>query len=249
MAYARERRGSGAVQFGKLIRAWRGPDLDEWTQAAKQAAQKKGLDVYNAKSSLNALFAIREMPFRAYQSSARRFKVKTWSLRRLAHELGISKNTLEGYELGRHYPPIEFVYDLAAVLGIPSHQLVAAWLKHHPNPNVKAAEDPLARAVEFFRGWNRGKQPTQRNLTTIQFLTSALLYGLESGRHLGIARSELSKAACMASALVDYVLRLGLDPHPESLELALDNIEEQLQKKEGINTEPVDRAASRKRRK
>lgn len=228
MAYARERTGPEAASFGKLIRAWRGPDPEDWLRAAERAGARLGIDTKKPEAFVEALDAVNEMPFRTYQSLARRFKVRTWSLRRLSEELGISKNTLEDYERGRHYPPVEFVYDLAVVLGRPSHELVSQWFRHHPNSNVQAAENPLARAVAFFRGGPRELQRYRKD-ATVQFLMAAFIYGLKDVQPPKLTRAELSRVVTRAALIIDHALRLGLDPHPESVAIAQEHVAETTQ--------------------
>ena len=104
-------------RFGKYLQELRAASDDDLTDAIREnrRARMETDDHYFQEGTDD------RMPesFAAREQLARRLGVKTKSLRQVAAALGISKNTVHDYEMGKKYPSAEFVYEFCAVLENP----------------------------------------------------------------------------------------------------------------------------------
>lgn len=169
------------VAFGRLLKVLRCPDIYKYKlkAAVNTGLVSTSVDVaklfYSNRIVFEDLFPDEEIlnDFRAIQAAARRFKLKMFSLREVAELTGINKNTLHDYEQGKRYPPVEFIYDLCDALEINVDEILNAWLKYHPQKNIRQ-HSQLTLDKYFFHHLSVSHEDKER-VNLVQFFQKALL--------------------------------------------------------------------------
>lgn len=190
--------GGSPAEFGVALRNARGPSVG---QLAKLSAKYKKKNVNHAARWINddrvrhrlAKFHGNEFP----------------SIPALAERMGINKSRLNDYELGRKYPPLEFVFDFRDALGLVPEPLLRKWLRLHPHPLVRKHGIPLTYLRDEFKDGDAIRKYPESQLRS--FVTQAIAQGILAINNERFSEEEIVKAASIASTLMNIAFREGIE--------------------------------------
>ncbi|AFI84675.1 helix-turn-helix domain-containing protein [Methylophaga nitratireducenticrescens] len=213
-------------EFGRFMKFLRCPEIYQYK--LKMAERFEAMDNVSGLQELyqsdlaffDELFPDEELPetFRELQASARRYKLKMYSLRDLADALEISKNTLHDYEQGKRYPSVEFIYDYCEVLKIPVDEVLNEWLRCHPKENIRGHAS--ARLENYYFHNLSSSFNDEKRVLAREFFAKALLYSF-SRNHFVLPDGDKVKAvAKIMGVLIDGVLAQGLSLEPDNIQLS-----------------------------
>jgi|GEM_PF-4615168 len=227
-------------RFGDLLKRLRGPDVEEYRYKLavdywkkKKLRKEKGASSYkqhkkiskeDKEKEINACKYYIEFPktFSDYQRHAVRIGVQTHSLRETAKLIGINKNTLHDYEIGKRYPPAEFVFEFCDALGLSADKLMQDWVGYHPNKNIsKHAPDGIYTAEAFWQNESGYIQPSDEEL--IGFIQSAIRLACYLTGSNAILGERLLDMSLMTSLIMYRVISRDLPIHKNSIDTNGDN--------------------------
>jgi len=130
--------------------------------------------------------------------------------------IGINKNTLHDYEIGKRYPPGEFVFDFCETLGLSAEKLMRDWIGFHPNPNVSKHVNEGCYAVrDIWKDSNSYMDPSDADV--IQFIQRAIQVANHT-HHVNLHRGQVAhNVACTAAKIIHRIIVRGLPIHPNSI--------------------------------
>jgi transcriptional regulator with XRE-family HTH domain len=204
--------------FGRCLRSWRAVDRAALRQAiVVNRSKRPGTPT---RSFGNGVDGPTPSSFRAKQQLARRLSVPVHTLRELAEQMGMSKNTLHEYETGKRYPPAEFVFDFCAALQIEVHPVLTQWVHCHRNPNVRKHErfGHFRRHLRHRPGDPLGYQPSRSSAFIRRAIFFAFpLIGLQS-----LSPTHVASIAELAATLIDRALAQGYGPLADAIDVIVD---------------------------
>lgn len=211
------------MTFGRFLKFLRCPDIYlyklKMAQKYEEAGNISGVDeLYQSDLAFfDELFPDEILPdsFRELQASARRYKLKMYSLREISDVMGISKNTLHDYEQGKRYPSIEFIYDYCGALKIPLDEVINEWLRCHPQQNIR--EHASVTLEEHYAHHLSPNFDDEKRKLARDFFAKAILYSLERNKVVLLDGEKLSQVAVTFGGIIDKSLAKGLSLDPNNL--------------------------------
>lgn len=212
------------VEFGRFMKFLRCPEIYQYK--LKMAERFEAMDNVSGLQELyqsdlaffDELFPDEELPetFRELQASARRYKLKMYSLRELADALEMSKNTLHDYEQGKRYPSVEFIYDYCEVLKIPVDEVLNEWLRCHPKENIRGHKSATLENY-YFHNLSSSFNDEKRVLAR-EFFAKALLYSLARNHVVLPDETKIYEVAKTMGEVIDKTLAQGLLLDPRNIQ-------------------------------
>lgn len=211
------------IEFGRFLKFLRCPDIYlyklKMAEKYERAGHISGVDeLYQSDLSFfEELFPDEMLPdtFRELQASARRYKLKMYSLREASDIMDISKNTLHDYEQGKRYPPIEFIYDYCEAIKVPIDEVLNEWLRCHPKENIR--EHALVTLEKHYAhnlspSFNDEKRELARD-----FYAKAILYSFTRNKVVLLDGDKLNQVAETLGKIIDKTVAQGLSLDPNNL--------------------------------
>lgn len=216
------------VEFGRFLKFLRCPEIYQYK--LKMAERFEATDnvfgmceLYQSDLEFfEELFPDDALPetFRELQASARRYKLKMYSLREVADILGISKNTLHDYEQGKRYPSVEFIYDYCGVLKIPVDEVLNEWLRCHPKENIREhATETLEHY--YFHNLSPSYHDKKRVLAR-EFFAKTLLYSFTRNGVVLLDVDKVYGVIKTMAEIIDTTLAQGLSLKQDNLPKSFD---------------------------
>lgn len=220
---AKEISTASMVEFGRFLKFLRCPEIYQYK--LKMAERFEATDNVSGMCELyqadleffEELFPDEALPdtFRELQASARRYKLKMYSLREVADVLGISKNTLHDYEQGKRYPSVEFIYDYCEVLKIPVDEVLNEWLHCHPKGNIR---EHATQTLEHYYDHNFSPSyHDKKRVLAREFFAKALLYSFARNNIVLLEGDKVYGVTKTMGEIIDVTLAQGLSLDPENL--------------------------------
>ncbi|WP_445362236.1 helix-turn-helix domain-containing protein [Microbulbifer sp. ANSA003] len=223
------------VKFGEILRMVRKPDEAEYRNLAARDYWEKltqeSLPPGKQSSKPEAFQTFEELlvlpqNFRDYQRHARRLGLKMMSIREVADQLGISKNTLHDYEKGNRYPPAEFLFEYCSLLELSPEFLMNYWIRCHPNSKVRENKR-LLRVQGYFGGMSEDINSPERR-AAIDFFSGAIRYAIYLTNANFILGEKANEVAYCSALVVERTFSKGLALDPKSIKPDKAYYEEQL---------------------
>jgi len=216
------------VAFGRFMKFLRCPEIYQYklkmAERFEETDNVSGMrELYQSDLEFfEELFPDDALPeaFRELQASARRYKLKMYSLREVADLLEISKNTLHDYEQGKRYPSVEFIYDYCEVLNIPVDEVLNEWLCCHPKENIREhATETLGH--HYFHNLSASYHDKKRILAR-EYFAKALLYAFARNEVVLLDGDKVYGVIKTLGEIIDTTLAQGLSLDPDNLPRSLD---------------------------
>ena len=225
---AKEISTASMVEFGRFLKFLRCPEIYQYK--LKMAERFEANDGVSGMTELyqsdleffEELFPDDALPdtFRELQASARRYKLKMYSLREVSDLLDISKNTLHDYEQGKRYPSVEFIYDYCEVLKIPVDEALNEWLRCHPKENIR---EHVTKTLEHYYFHNLSSSfNDEKMMLAREFLAKALLYAFARNDVVLLDGDKVYDVIKTMGEIIDTTLAQGLSLDPDNLPRSLD---------------------------
>lgn len=220
---AKEISSASMIEFGRFLKFLRCPEIYQYKlKMAERFEVNDGVsgisELYQSDLEFfEELFPDDALPetFRELQASARRYKLKMYSLREVADILKISKNTLHDYEQGKRYPSVEFIYDYCEALKISDDEVLNEWLRCHPKENIREhATETLEH--HYFHNLSSSYHDKKRVLAR-EFIAKALLYAFARNNVVLLEGDKVYGVTKTMGEIIDATLAQGLGLDPENL--------------------------------
>lgn len=221
------------VEFGRVLKLLRSPDLYQYKyRLAQRGATKAEKEKLNGALDdglnveyLDALIAREDLPksYRDLQVQARRLGMQIYTLRDVAKRLGISKNTLHDYEQGKHYPPIEFIFQYCEALNLPLDEVLSEWFRCHPDERI-AHHAKSALSQSYFDGFSDDR--INKNQSSVIGYFNRALYVAMASQNFAFS-NDPDKLLSIAEKLVHMIKKTlddGLEFEPDNIDVTFLNL-------------------------
>ncbi|MEW8333933.1 MAG: helix-turn-helix transcriptional regulator [Candidatus Thiodiazotropha sp.] len=212
------------VKFGEILRMVRKPNEDEYRNLAASDYWKKltqrSVAADNQNPSYEDFQVFEELivlpqHFRDYQRHARRLGLNIKSIRDVAKQMGISKNTLHDYEKGNRYPPAEFLFNYCSILDLSPEFLMNHWVCCHPNPNVR--QNSNLRGIKGYFGGLPQDIDTPERQAAIDFFREAMRYAVYLTNANLILGGKADEVAYCTALVIERTFSEGLTLEPKNI--------------------------------